>query len=70
MGFLSRVRGLRGRRRRRTSSLRTALEQIAGSLTRNKRGVDGKKIVAVYRHGTCTVNHRTREAASRCRRTS
>ena len=23
----------------------------------------------VYRHGTCTVNHRTAEAAARCRRT-
>jgi hypothetical protein len=23
----------------------------------------------VYRHGTCTVNHRTPEAAEKCRRT-
>jgi hypothetical protein len=53
-----------------TSYLRTALDRMARSLTRNNRSVDGKKLVAVYHHGTCTVNHRSRKAASKCRRTS
>jgi hypothetical protein len=56
--------GVRG-----TSYLGTALDRMARSLTRNSRSVDGKKLVAVYHHGTCTVNHRSRKAASRCRRT-
>jgi hypothetical protein len=55
--------------RRNTSYLRPALSRIARSLTRNSRSVDGKKLVAVYHHGTCTVNHRSRKAASKCRRT-
>jgi hypothetical protein len=55
--------------RRGTSYFRNALEGVARSLTRNNRGFDGKKLVAVYHHGTCTVNHRSRQAASRCRRT-
>jgi hypothetical protein len=55
--------------RRRASFVRSALDRLARSLTRNTRSVDGKKLVAVYRHGTCTVNHRSRKAASRCRRT-
>jgi hypothetical protein len=50
-------------------SLREALQRLSQSLTRNSRSVDGKKLVAVYRHGTCSVNHRSRKAASRCRRT-
>jgi hypothetical protein len=54
--------------RRGPSYLRTALDRMARSLTRNNRSVDGKKLVAVYHHGTCTVNHRSRKAASRCRR--
>jgi hypothetical protein len=57
--------GSRGRGR-----LRKALQRMAQSLTRNSRSVDGKKLVAVYRHGTCTVNHRSRKVASRCRRVS
>ena len=55
---------------RRTRHLRKALQRITRSLTRNNRGVDGKKLVTVYHHGTCTVNHRSRKAASRCRRTN
>jgi hypothetical protein len=55
--------------RHRTSRLRTTLDRIKRSLTRNTRSVDGKKVVAVYRHGTCSVNHRSRKAASNCRRT-
>jgi hypothetical protein len=55
--------------RRGTSYLHMAVDRIAGSLTRNNRSVDGKKLVAVYHHGTCTVNHRSKKAASRCRRT-
>lgn len=55
--------------RRGTSPLRTALDRIAQALTRHSRSVDGKKLVTVYHHGTCTVNHRSRKAASRCRRT-
>jgi hypothetical protein len=58
------------RGRRRTSRLRMALDRINRSLARNDRSVDGKKLVAVYHHGTCTVNHRSRKAASTCRRTS
>jgi D-serine deaminase-like pyridoxal phosphate-dependent protein len=83
MGFLSRVLGPRGHRharpaasragtkkgRRRTRQLRKALQRITRSLTRNYRSVSGKKLVTVYHHGTCTVNHRSRKAASRCRRT-
>jgi hypothetical protein len=30
------------------------------SLTRNNRSVDGMKLVAVYHHGTCTVNRHLR----------
>jgi hypothetical protein len=56
--------------RRDTSYLRAALDRIARSLTGNYRSVDGKKLVAVYHHGTCTVNHRSRKAAATCRRTS
>jgi hypothetical protein len=56
--------------RRRTSHLRAALDRIARSLTRTSRGVDGKKVVAVYHHGTCTVNHQSRKAASKCRKTN
>lgn len=52
-----------------TSHLRTALDRITRPLTRYNRSVDGKKLVVVYRHGTCTVNHRSRKAASSCRRT-
>jgi hypothetical protein len=55
--------------RRGTSYLHKALDRVAHSLTRYNRSVDGKKLVAVYHHGTCTVNHRSRKAASRCRRT-
>lgn len=55
--------------RRGKSYLRTVLDRIARSLTRNSRSVDGKKLVAVYHHGTCSVNHRSRKTASRCRRT-
>jgi hypothetical protein len=53
-----------------TSYLHTALNRLARSLGRNSRSVDGKKLVTVYHHGTCTVNHRSRKAASRCRRTT
>lgn len=56
--------------RRGTSQFRIAIDHIIHSLTRNTRSVDGKKLVAVYHHGTCTVNHRSRKAASRCRRTN
>jgi hypothetical protein len=49
--------------------LRKALHGMTRSLNRNNRSVRGKKLVAVYHHGMCTVNHRSREAASRCRRT-
>jgi hypothetical protein len=59
---MKRVR--RGMRR-----LRKALHGMTRSLNRNNRSVQGKKLVAVYHHGTCTVNHRSRKAASRCRRT-
>ena len=55
--------------RRGPNSLRTTLDRMGRSLTRNNRSVDGKKLVAVYHHGTCTVNHKSRRAASRCRRT-
>jgi hypothetical protein len=48
---------------------RKALQRMTRSLTRGNRSVSGEKVVAVYRHGTCTVNHRSRQAASRCRRT-
>jgi hypothetical protein len=52
-----------------TGYLRTALDRMARSLTRGNRRVDGKKLVAVYHHGTCTVDHRSKKAAARCRRT-
>jgi hypothetical protein len=55
--------------RRGSGYLRTALDRMARSLNRNNRSVDGKKLVTVYHHGTCTVNHRSKKAASRCRRT-
>jgi hypothetical protein len=55
--------------RRGKSYLRAMLDRMARSLTRNNRSGDGKKLVAVYHHGTCTVNHRSRKAASSCRRT-
>jgi hypothetical protein len=48
---------------------RKALQRMTRSLTRRNRTVTGDKVVAVYRHGTCTVNHKSRQAASRCRRT-
>lgn len=59
----------RKRVRRGMHLLRKALHDITRSLNRNNRSVQGKKLVAVYHHGTCTVNHRSRKAASRCRRT-
>jgi hypothetical protein len=62
------TKGTKGARRS-TSYLRTALDRIARSLSRNNRSVDGKKLVTVDHHGTCTVNHRSKKAASRCRRT-
>jgi hypothetical protein len=52
-----------------TRDLRKALDRIISVLNRNNRSVDGKKLVAVYHHGTCTMNHRSKKAASRCRRT-
>jgi hypothetical protein len=55
--------------RRPMRHLRKALHRIKRSLTRNSRSVSGDKVVAVYHHGTCTVNHRSRKAASTCRRT-
>lgn len=65
--------------RRRMRRLRNALHRLPRWLTRNNRSrknrsrknrsLSGKKLVAVYHHGTCTVNHRSRKAASRCRRT-
>jgi hypothetical protein len=55
---------------RRSTQLRASVDRITRSLTRNSRSVDGKKLVAVYHHGTCTVNHRSRKSASRCRRTN
>jgi hypothetical protein len=63
-------RGVKGSKgvRGGTGQLRAVLDRIAASLTRNNRSVDGKKLVAVYHHGSCTVNHRSKKAASRCRR--
>jgi hypothetical protein len=58
------------RKARTTRRSRDVLHRAIGSLTRNRRSVDGKKLVTVYHHGTCTVNHRSRKAASRCRRTT
>ncbi len=55
--------------RRGIRHLRKALRRIPRSLTRNNRSINGNKLVAVYHHGTCTVNHRSRKAASSCRRT-
>jgi hypothetical protein len=57
------------RLRRGVRHLRRALDRMTRSLNRNSRSVDGKKLVAVYHHGTCTMDHRSRKAASRCRRT-
>jgi hypothetical protein len=73
MGFLSRFlsppRQRRARPAARRASKRNMLQRITQSLTRNSRSVDGKKLVTVYHHGTCSVNHRSKQAASRCRRT-
>jgi hypothetical protein len=64
------VRGTKNTKRSRQGTpLRTAVQRFTRTLTRNSRSLDGKKLVAVYHHGTCTVNHRSRKAASRCRRT-
>jgi hypothetical protein len=68
MEFLSRKSSKRtGRGKRRSRSL---LDRVTVALSRNRHSVDGKKLVTVYHHGTCTVNHRSRKAASRCRRTN
>jgi hypothetical protein len=64
-GTTKSTKGVRGG----TGYLRTALDRMARSVTRDNRSVDGKKLVAVYHHGTCTVNHRSKKAAARCRRT-
>jgi hypothetical protein len=42
-----------------------SLERSLNTKSRAKRGATGR----VYRHGSCTVNHRTPEAAAKCRRT-
>lgn len=55
--------------RRAMRRLRKAALRITRSRNRNSRSAKGNKPVAVYHHGTCTVNHRSRKAASRCRRT-
>jgi hypothetical protein len=65
-------RGMK-RVRRVMRRLRKKARGITRSLTPNKSPTKskatGSKPVAVYHHGTCTVNHRSRKAASRCRRT-
>jgi len=55
MGFLTRLLIPRGR------SIATSLR--SGSKKKKKK----KGISRVYRHGNCPVNHRTPEAAARCR---
>lgn len=55
--------------RRAMRRLRKTARGVTRSLTPDKRRTKGKKPVAVYRHGTCPVNHRSRKAAARCRRT-
>jgi len=54
MGFLTRLLIPRGR------SIATSLR--SGSKKKKKKGIS-----RVYRHGNCPVNHRTPEAAARCR---
>jgi hypothetical protein len=55
--------------RRAMRRLRKAAHGMTRSLNRNSSSAKGTKPVAVYHHGTCTVNHRSRKAASKCRRT-
>lgn len=47
-------------------SLATSLRSGGRGKTRRKSGARSS-IAPVYRHGTCPVNHRTPEAAARCR---
>ena len=44
-----------------------AIYDVERSLTTKRRPKSGSP---VYHHGTCTVNHRTPEAAAKCRRTT
>jgi hypothetical protein len=48
--------------------LRKALLGTTPSRNTSKRRPKSQRPVAVYHHGTCTVNHRTKKAAARCRR--
>jgi hypothetical protein len=62
--------------RRAVRRLRKKAQRITRSLTTNnspnkspnKSKAKGSKPVAVYHHGTCTVNHRSRKTAAKCRR--
>jgi hypothetical protein len=61
-------RGMK-RVRRAMLRLRKKAQGITRSLTPKQGKAKGSRPVAVYRHGTCTVNHRSRKTAARCRRT-
>lgn len=60
-------RGVR-RSRRARHPLSKVLHGVMRPLNTKKR--DAVNIKPVYRHGTCPVNHRSPEAAAKCRRTS
>lgn len=52
--------------------MRRAMHPIDNAVYGMQRSLNTKRPSrvrsAVYRHGTCTVNHRTPEAAAKCRR--
>lgn len=85
MGFLSRMFVPRGVRRamhpvrtakravtpKSVKRARRALHPIDNAVYGFERSLNTKHgpKAPVYRHGSCTVNHRSAEAAARCRRT-
>jgi hypothetical protein len=52
--------------RRAMSPVSNAQYALERSLTTKRRSSRGR--TPVFRHGTCPVNHRTAEAAARCKR--
>lgn len=82
MGFLSRLLIPRGMRRaahpgraveravtpKAIKRASRAMHPLSNAVYGVERSVNTKSRSPVYHHGTCSVNHRSQEAAAKCRR--
>ena len=66
MGFLTRRKRERRRKLHPIDNLKYSIERLIGASLGS--GLKKKGINRVYRHGNCPVNHKTAQAAARCRK--